>query len=152
MNYFIRRLEKNDIKTLAGIMKNSFYYEPWNEIWDENKCFERLNIYSSISSACSFTLLNENNEICGAVIGYIIPFVDKLEYDLQEFFIDHNLQKNHLGTFLMNELLKELKVLNVDNVKFYTTGMLDKFYNKFGYKKVNDEYLMKLSINTNSDI
>lgn len=34
-----------------------------------------------------------------------------MEYDLQEFFIDPRLSKNHLGTFLMNELILVMKDL-----------------------------------------
>lgn len=49
-------------------MKNAFLNEPWKEDWDENICFERLSIFSNISSSFSFTLVNENNEICGAAI------------------------------------------------------------------------------------
>ena len=54
----------------------------------------------------------------------MIPFVNKMEYDLQEFFIDPKLAKNHLGSFLMDELLKEIRKTNVDTFKFYTSGNL----------------------------
>ena len=146
MNYSIRKLKNSDIKELSKIMKNAFLNELWKEDWDENICFERLSIFSSISSSFSFTLVNENNEICGAAIGYIVPFVNKMEYDLQEFFIDPKLSKNHLGTFLMNELIKEAKIAKIDTIKFYTAGNLYKFYNKFGYKMIENEYLMDLDI------
>lgn len=146
MNYSIRRLEISDINGLAEIMVNAFLNEPWKEIWDAKKCNERLTIFNSISSSLSFTLINENNVICGAAIGYVVPFKNKNEYDLQEFFIDPKLVGNHLGTFLMNELLEELKKANVDTVKFYTAGDLNKFYDKFGFEKLKNEYLMELNI------
>ena len=105
MNFVVRKLEINDIKELSKIMKKAFLSEPWIEDWNEQSCFERLNILCSIPTSFSFTLVNENNEICGAAIGYVIPFVNKNEYDLQEFFIDPELSKKHLGTFLMDEIL-----------------------------------------------
>ena len=83
MNYVVRKLEINDIKELSKIMKKAFLSEPWIEDWNEQSCFERLNILCSIPTSFSFTLVNENNEICGAAIGYVIPFVNKNEYDLQ---------------------------------------------------------------------
>ena len=46
----------------------------------------------------------------------------------------------------MNELIKVLKEEGVSKIKFYTSGELYKFYSKFGYYKVNEEYLMELKI------
>lgn len=146
MNYVVRKLEINDIKELSKIMKKAFLSEPWIEDWNEQSCFERLNILCSIPTSFSFTLVNENNEICGAAIGYVIPFVNKNEYDLQEFFIDPELSKKHLGTFLMDEILKEVKKANIDKIKFYTAGDLYKFYDKFGYQKIDNEYLMEIKL------
>lgn len=146
MNYTISKLVQNDLKTLSIIMKEAFLNEPWKEIWKEKACLERLTIFSQIPSSFSYTLVNENNEICGAAIGYVIPFVDKIEYDLQDFFIAPQLSKQHLGTFFMNELLKEVKKAKIDTIKFYTAGDLYRFYERFGFKKINDEYLMELEI------
>ena len=146
MNYSIRKLEKNDIKILSKIMKEAIFNTPWNEVWEENKCYERLNIFISISTSFSYTLINENNEICGGAIGYTIPFVNKIEYDLQEFFIDSKLTQKHLGTFFMNELIKKAKKNHIDSIKLYTADNLDKFYSKFGFNKIDNEYLMELNI------
>lgn len=146
MNYVVRKLEINDIKELSKIMKKAFLSKPWIEDWNEQSCFERLNILCSIPTSFSFILVNENNEICGAAIGYVIPFVNKNEYDLQEFFIDPELSKKHLGTFLMDEILKEAKKANIDKIKFYTAGDLYKFYDKFGYQKIDNEYLMEIKL------
>lgn len=61
MNYVVRKLEINDIKELSKIMKKAFLSEPWIEDWNEQSCFERLNILCSIPTSFSFTLVNENN-------------------------------------------------------------------------------------------
>ena len=105
-----------------------------------------MNIFISISTSFSYTLINENNEICGCAIGYTVPFVNKIEYDLQEFFINPKFVKKQLGTFFMNELIKEAKKNHIDSIKFYTTDNLDKFYSKFGFNKINNEYLMERNI------
>lgn len=146
MNYSIRKLEESDLLTLAKMMKDAFLGAPWKEVWKEEMCLKRLSIFSSISSSYSYTLINEKNEICGAAIGYVVPFVDHFEYNLQEFFIDAKLLKMHLGTFFMNELIKKAKETGIDTIKFYTAGDLYRFYEKFGYKKINDEYLMELHL------
>ncbi len=46
----------------------------------------------------------------------------------------------------MESLLKDVRTKGIDIVYFYTSGNLDKFYSKFGYKKVKDEYLMSMKI------
>lgn len=48
-----------------------------------------------------------------------------MEYDLQEFFIDLRLSKNHLGTFLMNELILVMKDLIIlKNMGYVLKGHL----------------------------
>lgn len=146
MNYSVRKLKNSDIKELSIIMKAAFLNEPWKEEWNDKVCFKRLNVFCNFSSSFCFTLINENNEICGAAIGYVVPFINKIEYDLQEFFINPKLSKNHLGTFFMNELIKKVKEAKIDTIKFYTSGDLYKFYGKFGFQKIENEYLMDLNI------
>ena len=63
-----------------------------------------------------------------------------------KIFIDLNESKNHLGSLLTNELIKVLKEEEISKIKFYTSDELYKFYSKFGYSNVNEEYLMELKI------
>lgn len=60
MNYFIRKLEKSDIKPLSKIMMDAFL--------NEQMCIDRLTIFTNISTSLSYTLINEKNEICGAAM------------------------------------------------------------------------------------
>ena len=46
----------------------------------------------------------------------------------------------------MNRLIEEAKEVKIDTIKFYTAGDLYKFYGKFGFKKIENEYLMDLNI------
>lgn len=46
----------------------------------------------------------------------------------------------------MDEILKEAKKANIDKIKFYTAGDLYKFYDKFGYQKIDNEYLMEIKL------
>lgn len=146
MKYSVRKLELSDIKDLSEIMKAAFSNEPWHEVWDEKLCFERLSLFCNIPSSINFTLIDENNRICGAAIGYVVPFIDGYEYSFQDFFINPSLSKNHLGTFFLNEVLNELKKTHISSIKFYTAGTLDYFYSNFGFKRTKDEYLMEMKV------
>ncbi len=146
MKYTLRKIEDNDIKELAIIMKQAFSCEPWHENWNEKSCYDRLMLFNHISSSINCALIDENNSLLGAAIGYVVPFLNEKEYAFQEFFIAPEFKNNHLGTFFMNELLSSLKENGVTKIKFYTSGSLDKFYSKFGFQKVNNEYLMDLKI------
>ena len=59
MNYFIRKLEKSDIKPLSKIMMDAFLDEQLNEVWNEQMCIDRLTIFTNISTSLSYTLINE---------------------------------------------------------------------------------------------
>ena len=146
MSYYLRKLKEEDIKEVALIMKNAFLKEPWKESWDEKVCEKRISIFNSFPTSLSYVLINDEDKICAAAIGYTIPFLNDNLYELQDFFIDLNESKKHLGSLLMNVLIKVLKEEGVSKIKFYTSGELYKFYSKFGYSKVNEEYLMELKI------
>ncbi len=142
MTYKVRPFEKKDIRPLSIIMKECFSMEPWNEEWEEKDCFERLSVMTAISTSESYVLVDENDDIFGAAVGFVLPFMDKKQYELQEFFVDQKIQHLHMGTFLMNELLRELKSHGISEILFYTSGNLDSFYGKFGFRRDEVRYLM----------
>lgn len=146
MNYKVRKLEKEDLEILSILMQESFINKPWNENWKKEVCFKRLELFNNIPFAYNLVLIDDENKICGASIGYIVPFLDDNEYDLQEFFIDTKRMNQHLGTILMNKLIEKLKENKVTKIKFYTYFDLCKFYSRFGYEKSNNEYLMEMKI------
>ena len=147
MNYYLRKTDLNDLNELSSIMKKAFKEDPWNEKWSTKDCYNRLMVFCNIPNQLSYTLINDKDEICGAAIGFYVPHAKNIEYILQELFIDPIFKGQQLGSFLTNELLKELQNHKIDMIHFYTSGDLYKFYNKFGINKVNNEYMMCKFIN-----
>ena len=146
MNYSFRKMEENDLKSLSRIMKEAFLKDPWDEEWDEEECYERLSIFYHMPRSLGYVLTNENYDVCGGAIGYVSPLGHIKEFTIQEFFVDPKYIGEHLGSLLMESLLKDVRNQNIDLVHFYASGNLDKFYSKFGYKKVENEYLMSMKI------
>ncbi len=146
MEYTIRELKNEDIEKLSLIMQKAFLNKPWQEQWEKEVCYKRITLFNQIPFAYNLVLIDENENICGASIGYIIPFEKEISFELQEFFVNPNIKNQHLGTKLMNLLLNKLKEKGITKVKFYTSGELYKFYSKFGFKKVEEEYLMEIKL------
>ena len=93
MSYYLRRLKEEDIKEVALIMKNAFLKEPWLECWNKKVCEKRISIFNSFLTSLIYVLINDENKICAAIIGYTIPFLNDNLYELKEFFIDLNESK-----------------------------------------------------------
>jgi aminoglycoside 6'-N-acetyltransferase I len=143
MNYTIRRFEEKDEQKVAEMMVESFRSEPWRETWTREQCQERIHILTQALSSVSYVLMDEKGDICGAALGYTLPYMDKKEYELQEFFISSRLQHLHIGSFFMKEFLNEIKKEGIDQIRFYTSGNLCNFYSKFGFRKSETDYMME---------
>lgn len=139
----IKPLEEKDLNTVSLLMKEAFKSEPWIETWDCKACYTRLKTLFNIETSINYCLI-EDNKICGLAIGFVLPFENIKEYTLMEFFIDTSLKGKHLGQSFLNLVIEELKKQDIKKIHFYTSGTLDKFYSKSGFKKVDDEYLMEL--------
>lgn len=146
MKYYLKQTAIEDIDKLSKIMKSAFTKEPWNEKWSENECYERLEIFYRSGGFIGYTLMNDDKMELGGAFGYVVPYAGKKEYILQEFFISPGYEGEHLGTFLMSELLKKLQEEGVDIIHLYTCGRLDRFYSKFGFERIEDEYIMKMKL------
>ena len=139
-----RLIDSPRSNTIYRLMMKAFMKEPWKEKWTETQCRNRL--YQEISfrnSACF--LLKAGNKTVGYCGGYLITYQDKIEFQLLDFFVDQDSEIKHLGTSMMELLIKELKKMEAFRIVLSTRGSLDGFYSKFGFEKAED-YLMSKTI------
>ena len=68
-----------------------------------------------------------------------------MEYHLMDFFIDVDSTENHLGTKMMEMLIRTLKQCEADCIILSAKGSLNHFYES-GESTKNDEYTMTKDI------
>ncbi len=138
----IRKTVEGDLPRLAEIMKESFKLSPWNEKWEGLSCLERLSDIFHMPSSIAFTAIDEQDKPLGSVMGFILPHPDGKEATLLECFVDPSHIGGGLGTALMESVMLALKEEGVKTTMFYTSGTLDSFYSRFGFKRSENCYLM----------
>ncbi len=142
MEYKIRKTAEGDLPKLAMIMKESFKLPPWNESWESERCLERLSDIFHMPSSVAFTLVDEKDVPLGALLGFLLPRPEGKEATLLECFVDPSYMGKGLGSTLMQGAMLALEESGVRNTMFYTSGTLDSFYSKFGFKRSENCYLM----------
>lgn len=130
----IRKINKTDIKTLAIIMSNSFKEYPWNENWPISSCEERIIDILSIKTSLGFVFL-DNENIIGGCIGYSLPYMDKKEFNLIEFFISNEYKHSGLGKIIFGNIKEEIKKEGIDSISLETIPEVEGFYLKCGLKR-----------------
>ena len=143
----IRAISKKDLKSISQLFVTVFNSPPWNEYWEYEWAYERLNwIYQSHDFAGFFSL--DDNKVNGAILGYFIPFKGKKEFKIIEFFIDTNYQNKGIGTKLLTQLELSLKQNNYDFVSLLTAKNTDaeSFYLNRNYRRDDKLVLLRKEI------
>lgn len=130
----LERINKSHIRPLAEIMSESFKCPPWNENWNISICEERIEDILSIKTSIGYIFMDKE-EIIGGSVGYYLPYVDKKEFQLIEFFISPTHQHIGLGKKMFLKLVAELKIQGIDTISLETIPEVEQFYLKIGFKK-----------------
>ena len=78
----------------------------------------------------------ENNKIVAISIGMKKPWMNGMEYYIDEFCISHNMQGKGFGSQFLSKIEKDLKKLNLNGIILNTEKdyPAQKFYEKNGFK------------------
>ena len=118
-----------------------FTNPPWNEHWEYQWAYERLNWIYQSQSSMGFIATNKN-EVIGAILGHFVPFKGKKGFKLVKFFVDVNYQHKGIGTKLLTQLELSLKN-DYDFISLLTAKNTDaeSFYLNRSYRR-NDKLVL----------
>ena len=87
----------------------------------------------------------ENQEVIGAVLGYIDPFAEEDFFFISEIFVRSGKKRNGIGTILLSKLeekllLKRIRVIQLmsiqDNIPFYEKNEMTRDSVDVMYKRI----------------
>ena len=142
----IRTIAESDLNAISQLYVSVFSSSPWNEYWEYQWAYERLNwIYQF--QGCAGLLGLDEDKIIGATLGYFVPFKGKKGFKVVEFFVDTNYQNRGIGTKLLRQLELNLKD-NYDFVLLLTAKNIDaeSFYLNRNYRRDDKLVLLRKEI------
>ena len=139
----IREFTKNDLEQSAELYVQVFASLPWNEYWESEWAFERLEtIYDSPGFLGCVS--EENDNIHGVIIGRSNSFKGKRELEIVELFVSLSHQSKHVGSKLLSAVETKARISGYSHSTLLTSRTVPafNFYVKNGFKASNNMVFM----------
>ena len=143
----IKAIARQDLEPISQLYVAVFSSEPWNEHWEYDWAYERLNWIYQSQGFIGFVAI-DNGQIIGAILGYFFPFKGEKGFKILEFFVAANYQKRGIGSKLLWELELKLKQNKCDFTTLLTSKntAIESFYLKRNYKRDSKLVLLRRRI------
>lgn len=127
-----------DLEGAAELYQRTFNAPPWNEGWDIETARERLRVILAAPNAFGVVALRDDVPIVFA-LGYLETWVSGTHFQLKEMCTAPTLQRQGLGSFVLEFLLRALKERGVVQVFCETRAGVpaESFYRRAGFRTLN---------------
>ena len=132
----IEATAQKDLKAISQLFISVFSNPPWNEYWEFNWAYERLNWIYQSPGFKGYVAKNSDRAI-GSIMGHFVPFQGKKGFQVVEFFVQSDRQNEGIGTELLSQLESNLRQDNYDFVFLLTAkeSSAESFYRKYSYQR-----------------
>ena len=132
----IEKITAKDLRSVSKLFVDVFSNSPWNEYWELDWAYERLNwIYQS--SGFKGYIAKDSDRPIGAIMGYFVPFQGKKGFQIVEFLVQPERQNKGIGSKLLDRLESNIRQDDCDFISLLTAkdGSAESLYAKYGYKR-----------------
>lgn len=122
------------------------YYNKYEDsCWTEATAKKRIKQVLTIDDSFSLIMKDDNDTVCGFVMGYFKQYDDIIGYALEEIVIAHQYQNKGLGSLLMATLEEKVKEVGAACIELQAVNdeMHERFYGKAGFGNVRN-FVMKV--------
>lgn len=112
------------------------YYNNYEDsCWTEATARKRIRQVLTIEDSYSLILKDDNDIVCGFVMGYFKQYDDILGYTLEEIVISHKYQNKGLGSMLLSTLESKVKEAGASCIELQAVNdeLHERYYGKAGY-------------------
>ena len=122
------------------------YYNNYeNSCWTEATAKKRIKQILTIDDSFSLIMKDDNDVVCGVVMGYFKQYDDIMGYTLEEIIISYQFQNRGLGSFLLATLETKVKEAGASCIELQAVSdeMHERFYGKAGFSNAQN-FVMKV--------
>jgi aminoglycoside 6'-N-acetyltransferase I len=128
----------DDLEVAASLYQQTFNVPPWNEGWDIEASSERLHAILAAPNGFGILATRGGTPIAFA-LGYLETWASGTHFQLKEMCTAPTEQRQGIGTFMLEFLLRTLKERGVVQVFCETRAGVpaEAFYRKRGFRTLN---------------
>lgn len=141
-NLVVTRMEENMIEESVDLFISTFSKEPWNDVYESRgQVLELFKNHFANNYFLGYVAII-NGKIQGLSLGMKKPWIKGLEYYIDEFCINYNLQGKGIGSKFIKEIEIDIKNQGLNGIMLNTEKNFPsfQFYKKNGFK--NSESLV----------
>lgn len=133
----IEKYSDKDFQACVELFINVFNQDPWNDRWEQDHAKDYLSDYIHTPGFIG-VVAKEGSSIQGFIFGFRKRWWSGDEFYINEMCVDQALQRNGIGTELLNYLRDLLKGENISRITLLTDkGIIaEKFYEKNGFNEI----------------
>jgi GNAT superfamily N-acetyltransferase len=139
-NLIFKKMKRKKIVECADLYIDTFSRYPWNDVFDSRE--KVINFFKNHlrykGHLCYMVILD--NKVIALCLGMKKPWIDGIEYYIDEFCVKYDLQGRGIGSWFIQKVEEDIK-------KHGMTGMLlntqrgypsQKFYEKNGFHTIRN--------------
>jgi len=134
----VTTMSLDDLEGAASLYLQTFNAAPWNEGWSIEAASERLKGILGAQNGLGVLASRDGVPVAFA-LGHLEPWVSGAHFRLKEMCTTPKQQRQGIGTFLLDYLLRALKTRGVSEVYCETRAGVpaESFYRRAGFRTLN---------------
>jgi len=151
MEVIVDQLDIDDLVECSDLYVSTFIAEPWNETWNKDDAFDRLNDFLSSPNSVALKAVC-NNEILGFLIGENQAWNGEKFHYLKEICVHNSKHRQGIGKNLMNSLEAMMNDHGVSRIYLITQrdSVPSEFYSRLGYTENTNIMVMGKAVGESS--
>lgn len=135
----IREINVSDIDSVLPLYIE-YYNEHESSCWTEATAKKRIKQVLTIDDSFSLIMKDDNDTVCGFVMGYFKQYDDIVGYTLEEIVISSKYQRRGLGSMLLCALETKVRDVGASCIELQAVNdeMHEKYYGKAGYSNAKN--------------
>ena len=129
-----RPFQPSDLDACVALFIATFAQPPWSETWERTVVKARLEQITG-TPGFSGVVTVAGDEVTAFALGVLEPWHEGSHFSLKEFCVDHRIQRQGIGTRLMEYLSGQLRGGDTTRIYLLTARgeMSEAFYTKIGF-------------------